>query len=653
MYCGNCFSEYNGTGSCPHCGYDPAQDARKFPQALPHGTILAGQYITGRLLGQGGFGITYLALDNKTHSRVALKEFLPDTMAGRASGTLQVTAYSGDRGQQFQYGLDCFLEEAKTLAKFIGNPNIVGVHSFFQENGTAYFTMDYIEGVSFKTYLREHGGRISWEETVEILLPVMEALEVVHNAGLIHRDVTPDNIHISTDGSVKLLDFGAARYNLGDRSRSLDVVLKPGYAPKEQYTRRGRQGPYTDVYSLGACFYAAVTGVLPPESLDRMEEDDLVPPSARGIRLPLALEDAILKALEVQPQDRYQSMAEFRANIPVPEPVLVPGPVPGPIPEPEPVPGPIPEPGPVPGPIPEPEPVPGPIPGPEPVPGPIPEPEPVPGPIPEPRPVPGPIPEPGPVPEPIPPVPTPRSNIWKIAAAGAAAVLVIVLIAFGIARAMNGDDTPSGQFLEAGGNQGGTSQTMEPVPQQSKPEPVSTEEPESTQDPTPTPTPVSTPEPTTEPTPEPTPEPAPTPIPPTPVPAPVPPPPAPTPAPTPIPPTPTPVPTVSNVVNQPYTMVTSKFSVTGTYTGEWMNGKPHGMGTMTMTQTDQRWSYGDTLWSASWVNGLIEGYGQWRSAVDGAYDGNFSRGLKSGYGRMWFSDGTVYDGQWSGGDFVG
>ena len=136
----------------------------------------------------------------------------------------------------------------------------------------------------------------------------MNALGAVHKERIIHRDVTPDNIVLTSDGGVKLLDFGSARYSLGDKSKSLDVVLKAGYAPKEQYIRRGKQGPYTDVYSLAACFYASITGYLPPEALERMDEDDLVPPSIRGIKLPSGFEDVILKGLEVQPGDRYQSM---------------------------------------------------------------------------------------------------------------------------------------------------------------------------------------------------------------------------------------------------------------------------------------------------------------------------------------------------------
>jgi serine/threonine protein kinase len=285
----------------------------KFPLALPENTILAGQYVIVRVLGQGGFGITYEAVDHKTGQKVAVKEFFPDTMATRTQTT--VTAFAGERGESFAYGKSCFLQEAETLAQFIGNENIVRVHSYFEENGTAYFVMDFIEGTSFDVYIKEHGGRVSYEEAERILLPVMDALAAVHSKGIVHRDVTPDNIYITKNGTVKLLDFGAARYSLGDKSRSLDVVLKHGFAPKEQYTRHGKQGPFTDVYSLGATFYFAIAGRRPPDSIDRLEEDDLVPPSSLGVRIPPEKEDALLKAMSVQPADRYPNMIEFRAAL--------------------------------------------------------------------------------------------------------------------------------------------------------------------------------------------------------------------------------------------------------------------------------------------------------------------------------------------------
>jgi len=314
--CPNCFQRKEALdGKCPACGYDPAADLEKYPIALRPGSILNGKYIIGRVLGQGGFGITYLAWDDTLKIKAAVKEFLPESMANRAPGALNVTVFSGSQGEQFRYGMDSFLEEARVLAKFIGHPNIVGVRSYFQENGTAYLVMEYVEGTSFKQYIADQGGRVSWEEALRVLRPVMEALSAVHKEGILHRDVTPDNIYLTKDGTVKLLDFGAARYNLGDKSHSLDVILKAGYAPKEQYTRKGRQGPYTDVYSVAASMYAAISGYLPPESLERLEEDDLVPISNRGIRIPDQLEDAVLKGLEVNPRDRFQSMEEFLAAI--------------------------------------------------------------------------------------------------------------------------------------------------------------------------------------------------------------------------------------------------------------------------------------------------------------------------------------------------
>lgn len=368
-YCYNCFQAMpDGAAVCPSCGYNASSQTDKYPMALPPGTVLNGRYILGRVLGQGGFGITYIAQDHKTGSLVAVKEYFPDTMAARTDGH-SVSAYTGQREENFLYGKECFLNEAKTLAEFIGNPNIVRVHSYFEENNTAYFVMDYVQGTSFQDYLKQH-GRLSWQETKRILEPVIGALASVHSKGVIHRDVTPDNIYITNDGTVKLLDFGAARYSLGDKSRSLDVVLKHGYAPREQYSRHGRQGPYTDVYALGATFYYALTGRLPPDSIDRQDEDEFILPSSLGVKLPAKAEDALCKALAVSAQDRFQSMSEFYLALneggqepappvpprPQPEP---PGPAPEPFPGPEP--GPVPAPGPAPAPEPTPAPRPGPI----------------------------------------------------------------------------------------------------------------------------------------------------------------------------------------------------------------------------------------------------------------------------------------------------
>ena len=322
--CYNCFKEIpEGNGPCPYCGFDLSENVKKYPVALEAGTVLNGRYIVGRVLGQGGFGITYLAYDQSLKARVAVKEYMPNDMAARVGTTVSVAMKS--RAEDFTYGLERFNEEARTLAKFMGQPGIAGVTDYFDENGTSYFVMDYIEGISFKTYIANQGGKVSVEEALDVMIPVLRALTAVHAEGFIHRDVTPDNIYITKDGNVKLLDFGSARYSLGDKSKSQDVILKVGYAPKEQYTRRGRQGPYTDVYSCAACLYAAITGYLPPESLERLDKDTLVPPSQAGVEIPLYLERAILKGLAVQPEDRFRTAGEFLEALESQEVVELPG----------------------------------------------------------------------------------------------------------------------------------------------------------------------------------------------------------------------------------------------------------------------------------------------------------------------------------------
>ena len=319
--CYNCFKEkLQPEGPCPYCGFDLEDNVKKYPVALRAGTVLNHRYTVGRVLGQGGFGITYLAWDEKLEARVAVKEYMPNDISARVGTTVSVAMES--RAEDFTYGEERFKEEARILAKFMGQPNIAGVTDYFDENGTSYFVMDYIEGISFKTYIANQGGKVSVQEALDVMIPVLRALTAVHAEGFIHRDVTPDNIYITKDGNVKLLDFGSARYSIGedfgsarysigDKSKSLDVILKVGYAPKEQYIRRGRQGPYTDVYSCAACLYAAITGYLPPESLERLDQDTLTPPSQAGVEIPLYLERAILKGLAVQPEDRFQTAGEF------------------------------------------------------------------------------------------------------------------------------------------------------------------------------------------------------------------------------------------------------------------------------------------------------------------------------------------------------
>ena len=327
--CCNCFQEIGDSQVCPHCGYDNNADKDKYPSALPAGTKLTDRYILGKVLGQGGFGITYSAWDVPHKRKVAIKEYFPDSMASRTV-TSTVSAHTGERGQGFVYGKQCFLEEAKTLAALVGNPNVARVYRYFEQNNTAYFSMEYIEGQSLKDYLKEH-GKLSYQEAVKFFTPIMDALTFVHSKGIIHRDISPDNIIICKDGNVKLLDFGAARYSLGDVSRSLDVVLKHGYAPREQYSRHGRQGPFTDVYSLSATIYRSITGIIPQDSIDRMDNDIIVTPAPYCPDLTPQAEYALFKGLAVQPSGRFQSVAQFKAmflsTVPAPPAQFKPAPI--------------------------------------------------------------------------------------------------------------------------------------------------------------------------------------------------------------------------------------------------------------------------------------------------------------------------------------
>lgn len=308
--CMGCMTQRGSAGTCPHCGYVEGTPTSSLLH-LPPRTVLHGQYLIGRVLGHGGFGITYIGWDQLLQRKLAVKEYFPAGIAMRTSGTSEVSHYSGTQQKDYDYGLERYLEEARLLARFSSHPNILSVLNFFKENGTAYIVTEFLEGHTFQKHLELAGERISFEETMQIMLPVLRALEDVHAAGILHRDISTDNIHIGTNRQVKLLDFGAARIALGERSKNLSVILKEGYAPPEQYHSRGNQGPWTDVYACAATIYRAITGKHVPPALDRMAEDDLKPPISLGVAMSLREEEALLRALSFNAIDRYQSVREF------------------------------------------------------------------------------------------------------------------------------------------------------------------------------------------------------------------------------------------------------------------------------------------------------------------------------------------------------
>ena len=278
--------------------------------ALPAGYQL-DDFTIESVLGAGGFGITYLAHERTLDRKVAIKEFLP-RMAVRGDDRSSVHPISSGDVEEFEYGLERFRDEAQTLVGF-RHPNIVSVFRYLQANGTAYIVMEYVEGKSLEELL-QIGDTLAEGEAREILFPLLDGIEAVHAAGFLHRDIKPGNIFIQADGTPVLLDFGAARHAMGAHSKSFTGIVTPGFAPFEQYATRGKQGPWTDIYALGATLYRAITGAKPPEATDRIEQDNYVPVAmAAPPGFSPGFLHAIDEALEMRAADRPQTIAEWRA----------------------------------------------------------------------------------------------------------------------------------------------------------------------------------------------------------------------------------------------------------------------------------------------------------------------------------------------------
>ena len=316
---------------CPVCGWRREQGNE--PHQLRPGTVLRGQYVIGKALGQGGFGITYLGWDRELERTVAVKEFFPGSLVTRdtAQGT-GVRLYTSRSQTQYDASRERFLREARALAKFSRVPEIVGIYSCFEENNTAYIVMEYVKGSNLAQYVRMRGGKLSVEETLRILRPIMDALDKVHQAGIVHRDISPDNIILEPMGGAKLLDFGAARAVENpeadvDMTRSTEAIVKQGFAPMEQYRSRGGIGPWSDEYALCATIYYCLTGAVPPDAISRsMGEARLDWAGIPG--LTDAERSALEKGMSIAAKDRYPSVGElYRAMFPgTPEPRPIPRP---------------------------------------------------------------------------------------------------------------------------------------------------------------------------------------------------------------------------------------------------------------------------------------------------------------------------------------
>ncbi len=313
--CLGCMKIKPKQGECPYCHFDLEKDRerrrRDGSHQLQPEAILAGKYLIGKALGEGGFGITYIGWNLNLQIPVAIKEYFPSGLATRnGDKTSTVSLLSGVRQEVYAKQKERFLREAQTLGKFDGMEGIVSIKDYFVENETAYIVMEYLDGEDFETFIRGKGGKLPPQDVFDMMVPVMRALIFIHKEGLIHRDISPDNIRLMKDTKVKLMDFGAAR-EMSDGEKSLSIILKPGYAPEEQYRTRGNQGPWTDVYALCATMYRAITGKKPVESLDRIAGTNLKRPSELGISINPSQEYALMKGLEVFAQNRWKNVGEL------------------------------------------------------------------------------------------------------------------------------------------------------------------------------------------------------------------------------------------------------------------------------------------------------------------------------------------------------
>lgn len=315
--CMNCMKEYEeGPAKCPRCGYVRGTRPREIYHLYPE-MELADRYIIGTVVGFGGFGVLYRAWDRKLEHMVAIKEYYPAGMVTRIPGQKEVILYTGKKHDEYKNGLTRFLDEARNTARFSSNPNIVNVFDFFEENGTAYMVMEFLEGVSLKEYISRAGGRLPWQQAVEIGLRIIDALKDVHGAKILHRDLSPDNVFMCDDGKIKLLDFGAARFTGLDDEKTRTIVLKMGFAPPEQYRSKSQQGPCTDIYALGATLYRAITGLTPDESVNRQDsinhnEGDTLKPMSQFVEgIPQYLDNAVLRAMALEPTLRFQNVQQM------------------------------------------------------------------------------------------------------------------------------------------------------------------------------------------------------------------------------------------------------------------------------------------------------------------------------------------------------
>lgn len=309
--CYRCFSEKPiAEKPCPKCGYKHTPNTVSSNCLLP-GTLLKNRYIVGVALGVGGFGITYKCLDTKIGGICAIKEYFPANFALRTNATKFVSVAEQNL-ERYNKIMKRFVEEAE-LVKSLKHRNVITIYDSFFENNTAYYVMEYCDGIDLRRYTNNFSRRLEYDEGMNLLYQIMNGLEYIHSKGILHRDIAPDNIYVTKNNSVKILDFGSARSEMDQFNRELSVIVKVGYAPIEQYGGRGKQGPYTDIYALGATFYHLFTSRIPIESTQRVAEDNLEEFSRLRPDLPDNLKYCIEKSMELTTAKRISNIAEMKS----------------------------------------------------------------------------------------------------------------------------------------------------------------------------------------------------------------------------------------------------------------------------------------------------------------------------------------------------
>ncbi len=294
---------------CRGCGLDVNSYEEKEHLIKPC-TMLKDKYVIGKVIGEGGFGVTYKGWDTILQTYVAIKEYFPQFLSHRVTAGTDIVPTATQK-ETYQKGLKRYLEEAQNLSKFYQLSGIVSVKDFFYENGTGYIVMEYIDGVNLKQYLDQNGGRLPEMKVRNLMKPVLESLVEIHDTGLVHRDISPDNVMVDKKGRIKLIDFGSVRDQSTVDEKTYTVTLKHGFAPPEQYYAKGKQGPWTDIYSICATMYRMLTGKNPPNSIERMAKDEYVSPAYYGVNISPKLDYVLRRGLSLNYEQRYQNIKQL------------------------------------------------------------------------------------------------------------------------------------------------------------------------------------------------------------------------------------------------------------------------------------------------------------------------------------------------------